>query len=306
MSLLREIQSSLVDGKEIAPILLKLRLLASRLGSNVLEEWVKHESEGYPSNADVPTYRHVGVSYIGQFSGPFGSGIRNAPIPPFLIEKFAGERWTNYEIRQGVGSIEDVSSGKESGTVQIEAANLILLLQGKIYSGYACNSITGQIGRASLVDLLNAIRARVLELTIQLEKSIPAASEISIGAASNKPDVKDTERVTQITHQVVHGNLTNISNSGAGAQFNLSINSNDIASVVAALEEAGIAKADAAVIADIFASEQPESIAEPFGKKAKAWIATNLIKATNGIWKVGVAVATQILTQAAKKYYGLE
>ncbi|MGA8158874.1 MAG: hypothetical protein WB822_22240, partial [Rhodoplanes sp.] len=62
MSLLREIQSSLLEGREIGPILLKLRFLASRLGSVVLEEWVKHESEGYPNDVEVPSYRKIGVS----------------------------------------------------------------------------------------------------------------------------------------------------------------------------------------------------------------------------------------------------
>ena len=81
MSLLREIQASLMEGQDIGPILLKLRFLASRLGSDLLEAWVKHESEGYPNEAEIPEYRKIGVSYVANFSGPFGSGLRNAPIP---------------------------------------------------------------------------------------------------------------------------------------------------------------------------------------------------------------------------------
>lgn len=85
MSLLREIQASLMErGQDTGPILLKLRFLASRLGSDVLEEWVKHESEGYPKDTEVPDYRKMKVSYTGDFSGPFGSFIRDAPIPPCL------------------------------------------------------------------------------------------------------------------------------------------------------------------------------------------------------------------------------
>ncbi len=49
MSLLQQIQESVVEeGSDLGSILLKLRLLAARLGSDILEEWVKHESEGYP------------------------------------------------------------------------------------------------------------------------------------------------------------------------------------------------------------------------------------------------------------------
>jgi hypothetical protein len=103
-----------MQGQEIGPILLKLRFLASRLGSGVLEEWVKHESEGYPPNAELPDYRKLGVAYKATFSGPFGSGINNAPIPPYLIEKFAGEQWSVFEMRHSVASVDElIEVGKE-------------------------------------------------------------------------------------------------------------------------------------------------------------------------------------------------
>jgi hypothetical protein len=306
MGLLRDIQTALMEGQPIGPILLKLRFLASRLGSNVLEEWVKHESEGYPLEVVLPSYRKVPVSYVASFSGPFGSGIKNAPIPPYLIEKFAGPRWNNYEIRQGVSSIDDlISSGKGSGALHINAANLILLLQGKVYEDYACNSVTGRLSKASLIEIQNVVRARVLELTIQIEKTIPAAIEIAIGPLKEVPGQKEKEAVTQITNQVIHGNYTSVSNSGV-AQFTLTVNSNDVGSVVKALQGAGIAEADATEIATIFSSETPESAQEPFGKRARSWIAKNISKAADGSWKAGVAVATQVLTEAALKYYGLK
>ena len=43
---------------------------------------------------------------------------------------------------------------------------------------------------------------------------------------------------------------------------------------------------------------------EPFGTKGKAWIAKNINKAVDGTWKVGIAVATKVLTEAVLKYYG--
>jgi hypothetical protein len=307
MSLLREIQAALIDEKPLGPILLKLRLLASRLGSDVLEEWVKHESEGYPTGVVLPDYREVAVSYLGTFSGAFGSGIKNAPIPSYLIEKFAGKKWSNYEIRHSVSLIDDlVGSVKNSGTIDINAANLILLLQGHIYEDYACNSITGRLSRASFVEIQNAVRTRALELTIQIEKTVPAAGEITLGPVKTAPGPRETEAVTQITNQVIHGNYTSVSNTGHGARFSLNISNSDAASVVRALEEAGIAAGDAQEISKIFASETPDSKEEPFGENAKAWIAKNIGKAIDGTWKVGVSVATKVLTEAALRYYGLK
>ena len=68
MTLLQEIQAALLDPKSsIGPILLKLRYIADRLGSDILEEWVKYETEGYPEGVEVPDYRQAHVTYRGTF-----------------------------------------------------------------------------------------------------------------------------------------------------------------------------------------------------------------------------------------------
>lgn len=55
MSLLHDIQAAVLqDGSDLGPILLRLRLLAARIGSQTLAEWVRHESEGYPPDANSP------------------------------------------------------------------------------------------------------------------------------------------------------------------------------------------------------------------------------------------------------------
>ncbi len=140
MSLLREIQSSLMqEGSQIGPIPLKLRFLASRLGSDVLEESVRHESEGYPKDVGIPDYRVLSVSYTGTFNGPFGMGINNAPIPSAVVAKYGGKSWTNYEMRQSVAAIDDLLKSGAGGTLELNASDLILVLQGKVYKEYACD-----------------------------------------------------------------------------------------------------------------------------------------------------------------------
>lgn len=295
------------QGQDIGPVLLKLRFLASRLGSGLLEEWVKHEAEGYPHNLELPEYRKIGVSYTANFSGPFGSGIRNAPIPPYLIQKHAGKQWVLYELRQSVAAIDDlVSAAKDTGTLQINAANLILLLQGKVYEGYACNSVAGTVSKAALAEIQNAVRTRILELTLQLEKSIPAAADITLGPLATSPPKRDSEAVTQITQQIIHGNQTNITSTGEGARFHINVLEGNRASLTKALVDGGIAEPDATELAEIVASEKGGTKDEPFGAKARAWIVRNIGKAADGTWKAGVAVATKVLTEAALKYYGLK
>lgn len=145
MNLLSEIQTAVLQEKtDLGQIFLKVRLLAARISSQPLADWVKNESEGYSKDSPVPDYRIIPATYTATFSGPFGAGINNAPIPTHLIEKLASKKWKNVEIRQSIAAIDDllVASGKGGGSLEIDATDLILLLQGKIYKDYACNSVT--------------------------------------------------------------------------------------------------------------------------------------------------------------------
>ena len=308
MGLLHEIQTSVVqEGTPLASVLLKLRLLAARLGSEPLEEWIKHESEGYPRDSEIPSYRVVGISYSGTFSGPFGSGINNAQIPGYLIEKLAGKKWTKHEIRDGIAAVDELirSSADGDGTIGIDASNLILLLQGKVYADYACNDVQGTISRAALTELQYGVRSRILELTLELEKSIPAAAKITFGSPESSEKV-NSEKVNQISQQIIYGNVTTISSSGAGSQINVSISERDNKAFIEYLVKAGIPEDDASELSDIVATEEPSNTEEPLGVKAKEWLVKNIRKASDGTWKIGVSVATKVLSEAALNYYGLK
>jgi AbiTii len=307
LSLLHEIQESIVqEGVDLGSILLKLRLLASRLGGGTLEEWVKHESEGYPKDVEVPPYRIVHASYHGTWSGPFGSGINNASIPPYLIKEYAGDKWVNIEIRESVAAVDELvkTSAEGNGGLGIDASNLILLLQGKVYKDYSCIDVRASISPTSLAEIRQAVRSRILELTLELEKAIPAAAEVTFGPAGKRET--SSEKVQQISQQIIYGNVTTAVAGGHGSNFMLSIGERDTDALIQFLTKSGISKDDATEIAKIMETEEPSSVDEPFGEKAKSWIAANLRKAAQGAWSVGISVATKVLSEAALKYYGLK
>jgi hypothetical protein len=305
LSLLQKIQESVVNEKaDLGSILLKLRLLASRLGSDLLEEWVKHEAEGYPKDIDVPSYRVVSVSYRGSFSGSFGAAINNAQIPPYLIEKYADDSWTKYKVRESIASVEEMVKKSDGGTFGIDASNLILALQGKIYEGYGCNDISGSISPTGFYEIQQTVRSRILELTIELEKSVPGSMHVAFGLSA--PDKTQTEQVQQISQQIIYGNVSTAVAGGSGSSISISITERDNESLVKYLTDSGISESDASELAAIMETEDPESVDEPFGEKAKGWVADNIKKAAAGTWKVGMSVATKALTDAALKYYGLK
>ncbi|WFU28355.1 hypothetical protein QA649_19695 [Bradyrhizobium sp. CB1717] len=216
MPLLSDIQQDILENRPLAPILLKLRFLASRLGSDVLEDWVRFELDGYADETEVPPYRILTVHYTASFIGAFGSQMKNAPVPAYVIQECAGAHWLTISERQSVPAIENLLSrvDESGGQLHIDASNLILLLQGKMYPGMNCVSVHGKISSPSVVALLAAVRSRILELTIQLEKSAPIAATITSGKAADNQASEGASNVTNITNQIVYGNLTSVSNSG--------------------------------------------------------------------------------------------
>ena len=308
MGLLSDIQASVLNDEPMGAILLKLRFLAARLGSSALADWVRHEAEGYPRGAPVPSYRTLGVSYTGSFNG-LGRTITRIAIPSVAIVQAAGDEWLSHDERQSVSALEDLLTESAARGVNPEipsAANLAMLLSGQVFPGMGCHAVHGVISRASLVSLLSSVRTRVLELTLEIEKTVPGATDIAAGQTSAPPQQDRAAAVTHITNQIINAPVgANVANSGANAQFNITVQQENIASLAKALVDGGIPMADAEAFAALVASEKPEGSDSPFGAKAKAWIADNVPKALNGVWKAGIGVATTLLTDATKQYYGI-
>lgn len=303
LSLLREIQAGILQEKpDLASILLKLRLLAARLGSEPLADWVKHEAEGYPLGAEVPPYRTVSVSYKGSFSGPWGSSINNAPIPAHLIETHASADWTRKKVHQSMASVQEMAASEEG--VGLDASNLILLLQGKVYAEMACIAVSGSVSAYALREIVQAVRVRILELTIELEKRVPEAVEVSLVSEPASLDRKAAV-VSQVYFQTVHGSVTNVTATDA-ARVTLAITAGDKRSLISELVKAGVPEEAALEFSGVLEDEQPVSADQTLGRRALDWVKENAPKAASEAWKLGSTAASEVLKEAALRYYGLK
>lgn len=206
MSLFHDIQASVLEeDKSLAAVLLKLKLLASHLESEPLAAWVRQELEGYETD-EVPPYRIANVAYRGTFSGSFGSSLKNAPIPPALINEVAGEHFTRYKMKDSISAI----SALATETRRIDGGNLPILLQGKIHPDYVCNEVFGIISDADLVRILDTVRNRVLDFTIEIEKQHPDIREVNLVGAASKSEGAVTANANKLVQQIIFANhLTN-------------------------------------------------------------------------------------------------
>jgi hypothetical protein len=205
-------------------------------------------------------------------------------------------------VRESIAGVQEMAR-KEHG-LGINASNLILLLQGKVYEDYACNSVRGEISVFPIREIVQAVRARILELTLELEKRLPQAVEITLQKAIEKTP-ESAAKVTQIFNQTIHGNVTHVTATDI-AQVSLAITAGDNASMIGELIKAGLPAPDAKEFTEIVASEKPESADQPLGRKALDWIKKQAPKVAGGAWKIGSAVATDLLKEAAMRYYSFK
>jgi hypothetical protein len=306
MGLLQEIQTELLStDSAIGPTLLKLRYLAAQLGSGLLEEWVKYETEGYPVDLPLPEYRMASVSYSGTFTNGYTT-LNNVPIPSHLVETHAGKGWVQFEIRDSIAVIDSIIKSADGDKIHnfgVSAGNLILLLQGKVYEGHSLISISSQFGGSPFAAIHNIVRARILDLTLQLEKTVPVSSLIEVGMIGGQVSPANTAHTTMITQTIVYGNQNNISAPQGVITFN--VIKGDTSSLTGWLTGSGIPEEEAKELAELAASEQPESPEKPFGAKVGTWILDKLSKGAAGAFEVGKDVAKDVIIAGLKGYYGL-
>jgi AbiTii len=301
LTLLETIQQSAVDANaDVSTVLRQCRLLAARLDSRPLEEWVVWESDGYPSTAEVPPYRVWPIEVRGTFSGPFQSMAKNYLVPPALLPENARDGYERWECRMSVAALE-ATLADANGTLYVPTGNLSLVLGENVLAGYNCIQARGVFSSLRLVEVLNAVRNRVLEFVLAVWKEAPAAGEIDVPAASRLGG----ERVTQIFNTVVRGGSVNLVGAVNASTVAFNVTPGDWGSLELVLGDSGLTEDDLSELQAALEADPAPGDPHAFGPKVSAWIATVTGKAASGAWKIGLGAAGSLLAQSIAKYYGL-
>jgi len=185
VSLLRQIQEAATSSDvPVTDLLRKCKILAARLGSKEFGDWVDRELNGYKEQSELPDYRvMLVVESLGNFSGPGGSSMSNASIPSGTIpEKYHDFVETEY-LMFGIGMYQDLLRNSDDGTFRSPwPSNLVAIVGRNIYRYMNCMSAWKVIPRGILVGILEAVRNRILNFALDIEKENPEAGEAPIGS----------------------------------------------------------------------------------------------------------------------------
>ncbi len=184
MSLLRDIQNDLAgQSEDVTAVLRKCKILSARLGSREFADWVRWELGGYPEEQPTPEYRRLAITYYANFSNSAWR-VSDTPIPLQIVPEQYRDSFQELEFREGIAKAISLTGEGAS----IPRPELILAIQGKMYPTMNCHGVTGRIGAVEFVQLISAVKSRILDFVLEIEAANPDAGE---AAPNSQPVPQD-------------------------------------------------------------------------------------------------------------------
>lgn len=309
MSLLEElIDGASCDTVPVATLLRKAKVLAVRLQTGQLGEWVEYELVGYPSEVTLPEYRGPFRTEVrGHFGGPFGSGLQNAPIPSIgFPQNFREGSLFNIEFREAIVELERLA--KSTSVLRAEwpadavAMTNSLIESGEVqlYEGLGLQQAWRAVSATQLTSIVDTVRTRILDLALSLEQVAPDAGQP--GA-----DIPPSEKVHQVVTNVF-GGTPNIAIASSDVDQTISLPSaGDEEGLLAYLSQLGIVTEDLERLRVALAEDAAdETSGEEPGPRVNEWLGRVLTRSSKMAGKVGIGTATALATQAVSAYFGLQ
>jgi len=301
--LIRDIESRLADTSvPLEDILLSCRILAQRLQSEELRDWINYEINGYVGDVDVPPYRIVSSQALADIFGPLGAEQRNMPIPGGGLPDEIAEFLTTVELRHGVAGLEDMIATADQGVLKFPLpADLSAAISAKILSeGWNIAAAYRVTAVSAVKSVLSTVRNRLLDFALRIEADAPGAGEEELGT----PSLVTPEKVEQTFNVTILGGNVAVASTDF-TQYNYEgIQPGDVAGLVDFFRGLGVEAEDLSDLEKAVTSDPTPSEKGKFGPRVAAWMSKMVGKAASGIWRIGVSAAGQVLAAALTNHYG--
>lgn len=294
-------------------LLRRLKILAARVSLPELGSWVALELNGYPSATEFPAYRGpFPATVLGDFAGPFGSAVKNAPIPRTNLEPALRGILNQHElfelrIRQSVSEIQDLVADGATIMQDRWAADVIGLINRQIqhgrltiYEGMGLQVAWKIVTRQALIGVLEGVRNRTLDFLLGLDVLDPAAGE----------DLRamDTNQVRQIFHTTIIGAQgSNVAIGGSYIKQVMDLPaSRDDDGLLAWLRGQGVTdelldELRQALAAD---SKAPSSDLSAPGRHVKEWLARIAVGSGRAASVIGTGATGEMIALAIAHHFG--
>lgn len=186
MTLLDDLISGASGEASVASLLRQVKILASRTGADPLAAWIEHELNGYPADVELPPYRGPHQAHVlGHFMGGFGRELQNVQIPSSgWDKKLEADSLFEIELRESAAELGSMAA--QDDVTLAWSANIVQNYNQFVQRGLVQRIVTGDmllveakipVSRHLFVGVLDAVRNRILDVALELEKVVPDAGQ---------------------------------------------------------------------------------------------------------------------------------
>ncbi|MBR1373352.1 hypothetical protein IJ556_02750 [bacterium] len=200
----------------------RLLVIAGDLDNKTLINWACNEINGYPDDSDIPAYRVIESINI-KYNGLVGNyKFTNTPLNPLFLGKENLEKIRKTMVKDGLKRIEVLSLSDNSLSIDLS------FLAGEVFKnskGLQCYSITQIIDSSLYLNILGAIKSKLILVLQNLEKEFGDIDELDVGTGDKtEQEIKqfsiNIEHLIYENNSVSIGNENNISKAGIEAGKN--------------------------------------------------------------------------------------
>jgi hypothetical protein len=310
------IDAAAADVVPVATLLRQVKVVASRMGTVELKHWVNRELSGYDSTVDLPAYRGpYPAEVIGEFSGPFGSKQALAIPQLGLPEDMRGGWAFQIAFMEPVAGLEKLTKAEangERGNLQIPwDADMVAYInylsrrgEAHLLRDHGLVCAYRRVSTQQITAVLDAVRTRVLNLALDLEKVAPSAGDPGDDTSLNK------EQVQTIVTNNIYGDGNNLSVGSPGSvQSSNIVKKGDLASLRTAVAATGLPEEDVAAVLDAVQTDESEARAAGAtpapGQRTQSVLGRLALGAGNASGKVATSAAGGIVGGLVRSYFGI-
>lgn len=299
--LLRIQEATVSASTNLGEALRLCKVLASQFDSAPLGDWIRLETEGYPDDIELPTYRVWPLIIKGHFAGPFGVQIKNATIPPGNIPASIRDGITEYHCRQGLSVVEKTAAPYDgASSLKVPLGKYAPTIGENVFEDMVCVDVWGIFSASNLQVVLDAVRNKILDFALQLDKELP------VNAIVEKPG-EVSHAVSQVFNTVVYGNMSGVVGAATNSEIHATtITSGDLQGMLDSLAAKGVPKEDLEELVAAVKEDPKPSHTDKYGPQVTGWVGKMMKKAAQGTWDIGVAAAGGLLSEVLMRFYGLK
>lgn len=299
------IEAATGESVPIPSLLRMVHVLAARTDTPVLADWVDNELGGYDGDSPVPDYRGpFQTKVLSDWSGPFGSQLQNAPLPPSAFPKGLRDAGAfDIEFRESVSELERLAQTERGvlsyfwgtdviGTINSEMLNGRLTSLQQMAPMHGIVSAHKVVSVPLITSVLDQVRTRVLRLALDIEKVAPSAGEP--GAA-----ITNQQAVQSIVHNYILGDGNTVAIGSPGAIQVGNVAAGDLDGLLSALTELGMGADDVEALREAIEGDLEEDGDEP-----KAGVGARVTQFMGRMAVGGLTIAGQTGTQEGVKMAG--